>query len=81
MGLYLRMEITSGGLSTKHLGDLVIVREEALVNKANPDDEVHPYRTQIVNNGRTVKGPEKFEHRYGDGAWTCVRRALEALES
>ncbi|WNN95161.1 hypothetical protein SEA_MAGRITTE_210 [Microbacterium phage Magritte] len=81
MGLYLGLEITSGGMSTQRLGGLEIIRTEPLKNRENPEDEVHTYKASFWKSGTKTKGPVTFTHRYGDGAWVAVRRALEVLGS
>lgn len=79
MGLYVGLEITSGGMSTQRLEGLEIIRTEPLVNRERPDDEVHTYRASFWKSGTKTRGPVNFTHRYGDGAWVAVRHALEAL--
>ncbi len=81
MGLYMDLKITKSGLSMENLGGLEITRQGALLNPKEPQNETHTYKASIWKSGRLVKGPVSFTHRYGDGAWMCVRRALEALES
>lgn len=81
MGLYLNLEITSGGMSTQRLGGLEIVRTGGRRPAPIPEDEVNEYKATIWKSGEVITGPVQFTHRYGDPAWVCVRKALEALET
>ena len=81
MGLYMALDITAGGLTTMRIGGLEIVRTEERKESLNPENEVHRYRATMWKSGEVIRGPVFFEHRYGDDAWVCVRKALEALET
>lgn len=79
MGLYGDLKITSGPGHMIVLGGVEIIRQEPLDNRERPDDEVHSYKASIWKSGEIIRGPIFFRHRYGDGAWTCLKKALEGL--
>ena len=74
MSLVASLHITDSRGFLSQIGGLVIRRLEPLENPAYPADEVHTYEASIEL-GEKVE----FTHRYGDGAWACVQRGLEAL--
>lgn len=76
MALVIDLRITAGA-ELAPLDRLVIRRLTALhapMDKAA--DEVHQYEAKV---GEPVRATTTFAHRYGDGAWVCVLKALEAL--
>lgn len=73
MGLYADLRITDGR-GSKSIGMLEIVRQEPLIDRENPHDETHRYVARIGRKQAEVM------HRYGDGAWRLVERALEQLD-
>ncbi len=78
MGIYVRVDLALGDVGTKSLGVLEILRQEPLIDRDRPNDETHNYMAK-VSNGRITQGPVLFIHRYGDGAWVCIAKALKAL--
>lgn len=79
MGLYVDLTITTSSGSLRRLGSVEIVRLLPLRNPEDPNDETHRYRARRS----TAKGTDReafFDHRYGDGAWTCVEKALGSLD-
>lgn len=62
---------------TKHIGMLTIHRLTPLLDKDDPDMEIHPYSATLhVGESRQVA---TLNHRYGDGIWTLISNALAAL--
>jgi hypothetical protein len=78
MGLYVHLDITAGREGMKSLGVLEILRQEPLLDQEDHSDEIHEYVAK-VHDGVLVAAAARFSHRYGDGAWALVHRALEAL--
>lgn len=77
MALVVDLRVTTGH-GTDRI-QLLEVRRLTGLHSRNPDDEVHRYVAQpFVDDQPSGRGRE-FEHRYGDGAWVCVARALHAL--
>ncbi len=48
MGLYVHLDITAGIHGMQSLGVLEIIRQEPLVNRANPSDENHTYEAKVT---------------------------------
>lgn len=81
MALVVDLKITAGG-TLQRLGSVEIVRQESLENPEFPYDEVHTYVVKRYKGfgGRNDGVPATVEHRYGDGAWALVQKALAALK-
>lgn len=41
-------------------------------------DSINSYEYSVVVNGETVQG--EVQHRFGDGAWSLVRKVLESVD-
>lgn len=72
MALVLDLQITYTDGSLKNLDRLVIRRLRPLEDPFDPSDEVHPYDAFLEQGDGVVQ----LEHRYGDGAWVLVCKAL-----
>jgi hypothetical protein len=59
-------------LNTKEIGSLVVRRITQTDRAVLDDDEVSTYI--VVRDGHEMG---KVTHRYGDGAWVLVRKALD----
>jgi hypothetical protein len=78
MALVVRLQITAGdgvrGLETLEVRRLTPLRESR-----RPADERHDYQARRYDTQGAELATAVFRHRYGDGAWMCVMRALMAL--
>jgi hypothetical protein len=59
-------------MNTKEIGSLVVRRITQTDRTGLGDDEVSTYI--VIRDGREMG---KVQHRYGDGPWVLVRKALE----
>lgn len=80
MGLFVDLRITARTGSTRHIGFLEIVRKEHLHNFQDPNDEEHPYVVRVYDDEMRLIASSSVKHRYGDGAWMLVAKAMEALD-
>lgn len=78
MGLYVDLRITAPLRGTKRLSFLEIVRDEHLIDPQNPAGEEHSYDVRVYDEDMFVTARASVRHRYGDGAWVLVARAMEA---
>ena len=81
MALVVRLQITSG--SHHRLDDIETLEVRRLTmlrrDREHADDEVHEYVAHRLSPTGEIRARAQFEHRYGDGAWRCVQRALHAM--
>ena len=77
-----KAEIT-GSIGNLEVGSWEIRRLESLKNRGDPDDEVHNYWYQVIvrsrQTGKRAVHEGHIEHRYGDGWWVLLHKALEDL--
>jgi len=87
VALVVDLGITAVAGGVKRIEVLEIRRLEMLQDRSQPFDEVHTYRVRRyskeqgnpVQDGLTYLDEKEIEHRYGDGAWVLVRKAMDAL--
>ena len=79
MGLYVDLRITAT-YGTVRLGLLEILRTEHLIDKTNPADEEHSYDVRVYDEDMKIVARGTTRHRYGDGAWVLVAKAMEAAK-
>ena len=79
MGLYVDLRITAT-YGTVRLGFLEIIRTEHLTDKKNPADEEHAYDVRVYDEDMKIVTRGTTRHRYGDGAWVLVAKAMEAAK-
>jgi hypothetical protein len=82
MALVVRLQITaSDALGLVGLDDIetLEIRRLTHLHSSHPDDERHEYLAVRYSPTGDKRAEARFRHRYGDGAWMCVLRALMAL--
>lgn len=77
MSLVIDLGITYTDGSLRSIDRLIIRRLTGLRRPLRAEDEVHEYEAYLSAEDVYVR----LEHRYGDGAWVLVRKALEELET
>ena len=81
MALVVRLQITNGGGGLDDIELLEVRRLTRLhsTTASGKAQEVHEYAATRFGMAGDVRATAQFSHRYGDGAWVCVLKALEAL--
>lgn len=74
MPLHITVKINNDTLETLHIGRMAGGTKADDINTYSAVLGDRPFYQQDWDNG------VMYEHRYGDGALTCVRKALEAIE-
>lgn len=67
-------------LGYDNLGTVTMQRMEGGLEVDDPDS-VNRYQVELTRTTERGRLRCVVEHRYGDGAWVLVRKALQALEA